>query len=83
MEWLMKRLIERRPRFRIGRTLARIIHEVFEGAARHWGGCAVFRGVGDAVVGFEVGPEGSIWGDCPVVHGGGLAMRLARSAKPA
>ena len=31
-------------------TLARIIHEAFEGAAPHRGGRAAFRGVGDAVI---------------------------------
>jgi hypothetical protein len=33
--------------------------------------------------GFAVGPEGLNWGNRPVAHGGSLAMRLARSAKPA
>jgi hypothetical protein len=31
--------------------LARIIHEAFESATPAWGGRAVFRGVGDAVIG--------------------------------
>jgi hypothetical protein len=65
-------------------TLARIIHEAFEGADPRRGGRAAFRGVGDAVwSGFEVGPEGSIWGDCPVGYGGSLAMWPASMAKPA
>ena len=33
--------------------------------------------------GFAVGPKGLNWGNRPVAHGGSLAMRPARSAKPA
>ena len=45
------------------------------------GGGRVFLSRGGG--GFAVGPKGLNWGNRPVAHGGSLAMRPARSAKPA
>src|SRR5579862_3716972 len=63
--------------------LARIIHQDAIGRREAESGDTSFRGVGTRVLGFEVAPKVCVGASGPVAYGGCLAMRAARSAKPA